>query len=237
LTATLVDSAVAITVTKALTLGEIKQRVRKRYPQAVDFSADRLAARLMARGFSFKRCRLSLKKRPAAEFADQKVVLEHLKRDAKAERVRLFFLDESGISIVPNVWRACLPLGKPHCADACVTRNRVNILGAPDYAANTLIPALRETSVKRVQVVDFIDQLATRHDDGAPMAVVLDNASIHLFYRRRESLGVVRSEADAPSPACLQSQIEPHRNSLATGQISVAEISRLDKATTASRSR
>jgi transposase len=62
LTAALVDSAMAIAAAEALTLGEIKQRVRERHPQAADFSKDRLAARLKARGFSFNRCRLSLKK-------------------------------------------------------------------------------------------------------------------------------------------------------------------------------
>jgi hypothetical protein len=102
-----------------------------------------------------------------------------LKRDAKAGKAHLFFLDESGMSTVPNVQRAWSPQGKPHCADACVAKRRVNILGALDYAANWLVHALREASVKRVQVVDFIDQLAARHVDGKPMVVVLDNASIH----------------------------------------------------------
>lgn len=45
-----------------LTLEGIKQRVRERHPEAPDFSIDRLAARLKKRRFSYKRCRLSLKK-------------------------------------------------------------------------------------------------------------------------------------------------------------------------------
>jgi transposase len=62
LTAELVDSAVEIATAEALPLAGIKQRMRERHPQAPDFSLDRLAARLKERGFSFKRCRLSLKK-------------------------------------------------------------------------------------------------------------------------------------------------------------------------------
>jgi len=63
LTAKLVDSAVAIATEEALTLAGIKQRVLERHPDdAPDFSLDRLAARLKERRFSFKRCRLSLKK-------------------------------------------------------------------------------------------------------------------------------------------------------------------------------
>ena len=62
LTEDLVTSAVAIATTEALTLASIKQRVQERHPHAPDFSLDRLSARLKERGFSFKRCRLSLKK-------------------------------------------------------------------------------------------------------------------------------------------------------------------------------
>lgn len=62
LTAEMVESAVNIGATEALTLEGIKQRVRERFPEAPDFSIDRLAARLKERRFSYKRCRLSLKK-------------------------------------------------------------------------------------------------------------------------------------------------------------------------------
>jgi hypothetical protein len=82
LTAALVDSAMAIAAAEALTLGEIKQRVRERHPHAADFSEDRLAARLKARGFSFKRCRLSLKKR---EFDVTKLSQRIVARDSKTD--------------------------------------------------------------------------------------------------------------------------------------------------------
>lgn len=83
------------------------------------------------------------------------------------------------MSTVPNVQRAWSPIGKPHCADATVARKRANILGALDYAANTLTYTLHEASIKRIDVVAFIDQLAHQYQDGKLTFVVLDNASIH----------------------------------------------------------
>lgn len=106
-------------------------------------------------------------------------MLDKLKIAAKSGLAHLFFFDESGMSTVPNVQRAWSPLGVPHCADASVSRKRVNILGALNYAANTLVHTLHESTVKRPQVVEFIDRLAVQHTDGKPIIVVLDNASIH----------------------------------------------------------
>ena len=119
------------------------------------------------------------KKRPEQEFIEKRIVLERLKIAAKDGIAHLYFFDESGMSTVPNVQRAWSPLCMPHCADASGSRKRVNILGALNYAANTLVHALHETTVKRPQVVEFIDRLAALHVDGKPVIVVLDNASIH----------------------------------------------------------
>jgi transposase len=119
------------------------------------------------------------KKRPEQEFIEKGIVLEKLKISAKDGVSHLYFFDESGMSTVPNVQRAWSPLCMPHCADASGSRKRVNILGALNYAANTLVHALHETTVKRPQVVEFIDRLAAMHVDGKPVIVVLDNASIH----------------------------------------------------------
>ena len=87
----------------------------------------------------------------------RKGVLNRLKKAAKEGRAHVFFFDESGMSNVPNVQRAWSPLGEPHCADASVTRKRVNILGALDYGANTLTHTVHETNVKRLGVVALID--------------------------------------------------------------------------------
>jgi transposase len=105
-------------------------------------------------------------------------VLEQMKYAARKEHIHLFYLDESGMSNVPNVQRAWSPLGVPHSADASASRRRVNILGALDYGKNQLEHVLHQGSVKRDNVIAFIDQLAMKYV-GKPIIVVLDNASMH----------------------------------------------------------
>lgn len=119
------------------------------------------------------------KKRSEQDFIKKKAVLDQLKIAARNGSAHLYFFDESGMSTTPNVQRAWSPRGVPHCADASGSRKRVNILGALNYAANTLTHVLHESSVKRPQVINFIDRLAMQHIDGKPIIVVLDNASMH----------------------------------------------------------
>ena len=89
-------------------------------------------------------------------------------------------MDEAGMSNIPNVQRSWSPLSKPHAADASVPRGRVNVLGALNYGANELVHTLHQGSVKREQIVDFIDNLAKKHSNAwKPIIVVIDNASIH----------------------------------------------------------
>jgi transposase len=63
LTAQLLDVAEQMARQEPLTLGQIAQRVQKQHPEAPTFSVDRLSVGLRARGLSFKRNRLSLKKK------------------------------------------------------------------------------------------------------------------------------------------------------------------------------
>jgi len=89
-------------------------------------------------------------------------------------------MDEAGLSTVPNVQRAWSPTSMPHTANAGVSRCRVNVLGALDYAANSLTHTLHKGSVTRDHIITFIDNLAIKHSDaGKLILVVLDNASIH----------------------------------------------------------
>lgn len=62
LTAALLDTAEAMARTAPATLAEIARQVHATHPEAPDFSLDRLSAGLRARGLSFTRTRLSLKK-------------------------------------------------------------------------------------------------------------------------------------------------------------------------------
>lgn len=62
LTAAMLDTAENIARAAPYKLAEIAQQVRAAHPEAPDFSLDRLSAGLRARGLSFTRTRLSLKK-------------------------------------------------------------------------------------------------------------------------------------------------------------------------------
>ena len=65
---------------------------------------------------------------------------------------------------MPNVQRSWSPLGEPHSADASITRKRVNVLGALNYAAGTLAFEVHEHTVCRADVVKFLDSRpVTRH--------------------------------------------------------------------------
>jgi transposase len=79
---------------------------------------------------------------------------------------------------VPNVSRAWSPLGHPHAADASVSRRRVNVIGALDYAAGQLVFEVSRTSLRREAVTAFIDGLAAQAEASLTV-VVLDNAPIH----------------------------------------------------------
>ena len=68
LTPAMLDTAEAVARQAALTLEEIKRRVCVEHPQAPDFSVGCLSAGLKGRGWSFKRTRLSLKKRIKTDF-------------------------------------------------------------------------------------------------------------------------------------------------------------------------
>jgi hypothetical protein len=103
-----------------------------------------------------------------------------VKQAAKEGELQLFFMDEAGMSTVPNVQRAWSPRSLPHTANAGVSRRRVNVLGALNYGANTLTHVLHEGSVTRAHIIDFIDNLAKQHSHiDKPSFVVLDNASVH----------------------------------------------------------
>jgi hypothetical protein len=98
---------------------------------------------------------------------------------ARANQLSLFYFDESGFSNIPNVQSAWAPKGKPHTADAGVSRHRVNVVGALDFATGELWYDLHTPSVNRSAVVNLIDRIAKRPQPMPLTIVVLDKASTH----------------------------------------------------------
>ncbi|MCI0564381.1 MAG: IS630 family transposase [Nitrososphaera sp.] len=119
------------------------------------------------------------KKRCPDQFKAAQANLKRCQAAARAGKLSLFYLDESGFSTVPNVQRAWSPKGKPHAADAGAPRARVNVVGALDYATGTVWHDLHTKSVKRDAVVALVDRIAKREERMPLTLVVLDNARTH----------------------------------------------------------
>ena len=104
--------------------------------------------------------------------------LVKLQRAALDGACQLFYFDQSGFSASPPVQRGWSPIGKshrvfplPHCRRA--------VLGALDFGANLLTHHTSKTTIKRPDVVQFLDQIARESTPGLTTVVVLDNATIH----------------------------------------------------------
>jgi len=82
---------------------------------------------------------------------------------------------------MPEVQRSWSPLGQPHTADATVTRARTNVLGALDFGEEKLIFSTHSHSIKELDVIAFLDQLAAQCPANRWNICVLDNASIHRY--------------------------------------------------------
>ncbi|MGL5949528.1 MAG: IS630 family transposase, partial [Aeromonas sp.] len=93
-------------------------------------------------------------------------------------KCRLYYLDESGFCATASVQYGWSPIGSPHHAFP-QTHTRRSVIGALNYADNTL--AYREVtgSINRQVTINFLDSLAKKLDGQTPTFVVLDNASIH----------------------------------------------------------
>lgn len=119
------------------------------------------------------------KKRCPEQFEAARENLRRCQEAAREGKLSLFYLDESGFSTIPNVQRSWSPKGKPHAADASIARQRVNVVGALDYASGEIWYDLHGQSVKRDAVVKLIDRISQREQRMPLTLVVLDNARIH----------------------------------------------------------
>ena len=91
---------------------------------------------------------------------------------------QLFYFDQSGFSASPPVQRGWSPIGEPHRVFPQPHCKR-SVLGALDFGANLLTYHTSKTTIKRPDVVQFLEQIARESTPGLTTVVVLDNASIH----------------------------------------------------------
>ena len=91
---------------------------------------------------------------------------------------QLFYFDQSGFSASPPVQRGWSPVGEPHRVFP-QPHCRRSVLGALDFGANLLTYRASKATIKRPDVVQFLEQIARESTPGLTTVVVLDNASIH----------------------------------------------------------
>lgn len=119
------------------------------------------------------------KKRCPERFEAARENLRRCRAAAREGRIGLFYLDECGFANLPNVQRSWSPKGQPHEAEAGVSRQRVNVVGALDYATGQLWHDVHDTTVRRENVVSLIERIARQEDRKPLTLVVLDNATMH----------------------------------------------------------
>jgi len=105
--------------------------------------------------------------------------LNIMQEQARDGQIELLYFDEAGFCCLPNVQRSWSPLAQPHTADASVGRKRINVLGALDCAHQRLHFEVCEHTIRREEVVVFLDRLAQSSSPDQWTFLVLDNASMH----------------------------------------------------------
>ena len=124
----------------------------------------------------------------------KRATLEKLQVAARDGQCRLFYLDEAGFCGSPPVQRSWSPRGLPHAIEPNHHCRR-NVLGALNFAENSLIYAASARTVKGPDIVTFLDGLVTQ-GDGRPTVIVLDNASIHHSIDQDTYHAIVRGYAE-----------------------------------------
>jgi hypothetical protein len=90
--------------------------------------------------------------------------LAKLQKAALDGACQLFYFDGSGFSASPPVQRGWSPVGEPHRVFPQPHCKR-SVLGALDFGANLLRHQAHNTTIKRPDVVQFLDQIVSTFID------------------------------------------------------------------------
>lgn len=141
-------------------------------------SRDTVRRWLKEKGWTWKRCRRSLKeKRDPAQFEEGQRVLKAFHAREAAGELDVFYLDESGISswsCVPYAWQ---PKGKTLRLSAAVA-GRTNVIGFLNRDHDSFFHVVDGTVTHR-QVRDAIEGFIRSRCPAKLTIVVMDNASLH----------------------------------------------------------
>jgi transposase len=141
-------------------------------------STDTLRRWLKEKGWTWKRCRRSLKeKRDEAEFLEGRRILEAFHEREAAGELDVFYLDESGFSsrsCVPYAWQA---KGETLRLPANVA-GRMNVIGFLNRHHETYFHTV-DGSVTHQEVMGAMDGFIRSRNPEKLTIIVMDNASVH----------------------------------------------------------
>ncbi len=134
-----------------------------------------LNATLKKMDFVWKRTRHSLKKRDEQKFRESAIEIKEMVAAAQCGEIEMAYVDEVGFAQAQPNRSAWTLLGERHMIDAR-RGQRLNIVGALLSSGGVFTVKLWET-MTAVLFADFLGLLRERV--GKPLAVILDNASVH----------------------------------------------------------
>jgi transposase len=105
--------------------------------------------------------------------------LAKLQKAALDGAYQLFYFDGSGFSASPQVQPGWSPVGEPHRVFPTASLQTLGSWRTGFFGANLLRHQAHNTTIKRPDVVQFLDQIAQESTPGLTTVIVLDNASIH----------------------------------------------------------
>jgi transposase len=155
-------------------LNAVKSIVETEFKKIV--SKKTLQRALKELDFTFRRVRRSLRdQQDPVKYAEKKAELEMLKSLELENRIKLYYMDESGFSLTPNIPSAWQKKGKPIELHS-ERKGQINVLGFYNKH-NDLHPYTCKSSINSAFVIACIDDFAQQCKE--PTVIVIDNAPTH----------------------------------------------------------
>jgi len=129
--------------------------------------------------FTYKRCRRSLKeKRNETCFLQAQEKLRQIQEDERQGLCKLYYYDESGFCLMPNLPYAWQRTGQTTGLSPDAHTRRINVLGFLSREQGPFFQTY-ENRVGKEVVINTFEQFIKTQNTELPVYIVLDNASTH----------------------------------------------------------
>ena len=135
---------------------------------------------------TYKRCRRSCKhKRDQKAFEQRYAILKAFLDAESKDQCSLYYFDESGFSLIPNVPYAWQEIGETLAIPSQHSR-RLNVLGFLNQRGELHYSATEGKVTSEVVIAAF-DDFIQQTDDDKPRVIVIDDVSMHTSRLFRET--------------------------------------------------